>query len=271
MAFIKLQFRPGLNRDQTNYTDEGGWWACDKIRFRSGYPQKIGGWVAYTANTIVGVCRQMFGWITSFGDNMLALGTSKKVYIEVSGTYYDITPIRTTFTSTDTDNCFGTTDGSNIITVTIVNHGATDGSYVTFSGSTDVGGIPAAQINKEHVITYVNQDEFTITVTSDATSTVAAGGGTSIVAAFQINIGPAVTVYGYGWGAGAWARGAWGSSTNFPIVQIQRGWFFDQFDNDLVMNIRDGGIYYWERGASSDPASARWACSWETGTTIARP
>ena len=109
MPFIKLQFKPGLNRDQTNYSGEGGWWDCDKIRFRSGYPQKIGGWVKNTPNAFLGVCRQIFGWITSYTDNFLALGTNARVYIEAGGNFYDITPLRQTFTTTATDNAIETT------------------------------------------------------------------------------------------------------------------------------------------------------------------
>ena len=108
MTFQKLNFRPGVNRDQTNYTNEGGWYECDKIRFRSSMPQKIGGWIKATPEYMLGICRQMFGWITSYGDNFLACGTNKKAYIEVGGYFYDITPLREvdpTFTTPDTDNC----------------------------------------------------------------------------------------------------------------------------------------------------------------------
>ena len=251
MALQKLQFKPGVNRDQTNYSNEGGWYECDKIRFRSGYPQKIGGWLRSGSYTIIGVCRQMFNYITTASDNILALGTSKKVYLETGTTnLIDITPLRATYTTSTaghvTDNCFDTTSGSTTVNVNIQNHGATAGSYVTFSGVVGpIGGIPQAEFNAEFVITsVVNSDNFTITVTTAASSTTT-GGGTAIVAAFQINIGNDVATYGYGWGAGAWGRLAWGSGSVVPVVQPQRDWFFDQFDNDLVMNIRNGEIYYW--------------------------
>jgi hypothetical protein len=134
MPLQKLQFKPGLNRDQTNYTNEGGWNECDKIRFRSGYPQKIGGWLRYGTFVVAGICRQVFNWITTASDNYLALGTSKKLYIEAGQILNDITPIRATFTTPATDNCFTTVNGSKTVTVTINSHGALDGDYVTFSG-----------------------------------------------------------------------------------------------------------------------------------------
>ena len=138
MPLQKLQFKPGVNRDQTNYTNEGGWFECNKIRFRSGYPQKIGGWLRYGLYTIVGTCRQAFNWITTASDNYLAMGTSRKLYIDAGQTLYDITPIRATSVSPATNNCFTTVNGSKTVTVTIASHGATDGSYVTFSGAVAV-------------------------------------------------------------------------------------------------------------------------------------
>lgn len=187
MPLQKLQFKPGLNRDQTNYTNEGGFFECDKIRFRSGYPQKMGGWLRYGLFTVVGTCRQVFNWITTVADNYLALGTSRKLYIEAGQTLYDITPIRATFVSPATDNCFTTVNGSKTVTVAISSHGATDGSYVTFSGAVAVGGILAATLNTEFIITYVDSNSFRITAATAATSSTS-GGGTGISAAFQINI-----------------------------------------------------------------------------------
>ena len=171
MPLQKLQFRPGLNRDQTNYTNEGGWYECDKVRFRSGYPQKIGGWLRYGLFTVAGICRQMFNWITTASDNYLALGTSKKLYIEAGQTLYDITPLRQTFTTTATDNCFATTNGSKTVTVTINGHGGIDGDYVTFSGVVGpIGGIPQSEFNAEFIVDQVTANTFTITTTTAATS-----------------------------------------------------------------------------------------------------
>ena len=242
----RITFKPGVNRDQTNYAGEGGFFECDKIRFRSGFPQKLGGWLRYGTFTLAGICRQMYNYITSFSDNIMCLGTSQKAYLEVGGNLIDITPIRATFSTPDTDNCFATTTGSTTVTVTIIDHGAIDGDFVTFSGVVGpVNGIPDSELNAEFQITFVDQDDFTITVSTPATST-GTGGGSTIDADFQINIGTPTGAYGYGWGAGVWSRGGWGSGTLTPLYTPQRDWWFDNFDNDAVMNIRLGPIYYWE-------------------------
>jgi len=246
MPLQKLVFRPGLNKDQTNYSNEGGWFECDKVRFRSGYPQKMGGWLRYGLFTVVGVCRQMFNWITTASDNYLGLGTSKKLYIEAGQILYDITPIRQTFISPATNNCFTTVNGSKTVTVTINTHGASDGDYVTFSGVVGaIGGIPEAEFNAEFIVDQVTANTFTIITTTAATSSTS-GGGTTITAAFQINVGLDNSVFGYGWGAMAWSGGAWGSGAAVPVYRTQRDWFLQNFDDDFVANIRNGPIYYWK-------------------------
>ena len=244
MPLQKLQFKPGLNRDQTNYTNEGGFFECNKVRFRSGYPQKLGGWLRYGAYIINGACRQVFNWITTDSANYLALGTSTKLYIDAGQTLYDITPIRQTFTSPATNNCFTTVNGSKTVTVAISTHGALDGDYVTFSGVVAVGGITAPNLNTEFIVTVVDLNTFTITTATAATSS-ASGGGTGITAAFQLNIGNAGGVAGYGWGAGTWGTVGWGLGAGTPVFSPQRDWFLQNFDNDLVANIRNGAIYYW--------------------------
>ena len=260
MPFQKLQFKPGVNRDQTNYTNEGGWSECDKIRFRSGLPEKIGGWVKSTPEFMLGVCRQLFGWITSYADNFLACGTNKKVYIEVGGYFYDITPLRSgspTFTTPTTDNCFSTISGSSIVTVAITGSVAEAGNYVTFTGANSIGTITAALLNRNHEIqTAINANAFTIDV-GTAANTTGAGGGTTINAAFEIDVGFATATLGYGWGTGVWNDNyGWGLSSPDPVNLEQQDWFFDQFDNDLVMNIRGGAIYYWARGTNATPDAA---------------
>ena len=278
MPLQRIQFKAGVNRDQTNYANEGGWFECDKIRFRSGYPQKIGGWLRYGTATIIGACRTMFNWVTSYGDNIMALGTNKKVYLEAGTRLYDITPLRATFTSPDTDDCFTVTQGSHVVLVNIDNHEAITGDFVTFSGvvgdvtyPTTIGGVPISELNAEHEVTVLNGNEFTIVVATaasygtgwgistwdtgawgigDVPDTIT-GGGTDITAEFQINIGYPISTYGYGWGVGTWGSGAWGQSIGAPINYSLRLWFFQNFDNDLVMNIKNGPIYYWERG--TDP------------------
>jgi hypothetical protein len=247
MPFISLKYRPGLVRDTTNYTNKGGFYECDKVRFRSGSAEKIGGWLKYTPETLIGVCRQMFNYITSFSDNIMWLGTNKKVYAEVGGNLINQTPFRTTFATTATDNCVDTTLGSTTVNINIIGHGCQTGDYVQISGVTgDPGGVPDAEINTNLEVIRVNDDNFTITVTTAATSTVSNAGGTAITIGCEISPGPEINLVGYGWGAGGWGTGqAWGTGSSVPVVILQRDWWFDAFDNDTVMNIRNGAIYYW--------------------------
>ena len=255
MPLQKLQFKPGVNRDQTNYTNEGGWHQCDKIRFRSGYPQKIGGWLRYSTVTLIGICRQMFNWITTLGDNYLAMGTSKKVYIEAGQEFYDITPLQHTSTTLGAAaGPFTATTGSAVLSVSYSTDTAYDpevGNYVTYGGATTLGGnITANVLNAEfgYAILTVNTTTkvYTINVGVNATSSDTAKGGATVTAYYDIDVGYDTITYGYGWGAGVWGRGGWGSGAVTPVVQIQRDWFFNNFDNDLVMNIRNGTIYYWK-------------------------
>ena len=262
MPFIKLQFKPGVNRDQTDYSNEGGWFECDKIRFRSGYPEKVGGWQRYTSGSFQGVCRQMLNWSTTYSDNFLALGTHQKAYIENGGYYNDITPLRPvnpTLDTPDTDNCIYTnTTAPNVVTIQLPGaHEAETGDFVQISGvAGTLGGIPAAQINGNHEITVVTGLTFTIPVTGPVTSNVSGGGGTSIIIDFEIRPGYPITTAGYGWGTGLWSRDAWGLGSQEPVFFQQRDWWFDNFDNDLVMNIRNGAGYWWVRGATPDPGTA---------------
>ena len=272
--FIKLQFKPGVNRDQTNYSNEGGWYECDNIRFRSGYPEKIGGWAKTTPTAFLGVCRQMWNWVTTFSDDLLALGTNEKLYIEIAGNYNNITPLRATLTSPTTNNCIFLTSGSNVVTVTLPSaHGATTGSYVQISGVVGpLFGIPASEFNANHKITVVDANTFTfviatvagasltmdfLTGTYDSATLLAGAGGTAITIQFEIEPGNAILTAGYGWGVGTWGRDTWGlGTTTAPIFLPQRDWWFDNFDNDLVANIRNGPGYWWERGLTDDPTSA---------------
>ena len=240
----KLAFKPGINRDQTNYASEGGWYDMDKVRFRSGYPEKIGGWVVGTETPYVGEARAVLPWSTTDGGVPIAIATNEKIYIAIGGNLNDITPIRATLVSPATNNCFTTANGSNVVTVNITAHGAVEGDWVTFSGAVAVGGILAAELNLEFKIYNVSANSFQITVASNASST-ATGGGTAISAAFQINIGNAFTTVGYGWGAGTWGRGTWGSGTTVPVYTPARLIFLNNFNNDLIFNIEGGDIYYW--------------------------
>jgi hypothetical protein len=220
----------------------------DKVRFRSGYPEKIGGWQVESFDPYIGVARLLFPWGLSAGGSLLCVATDEKIYVTTGTTLFDITPIRATFTHATiptTDNCFKTTNLSTTVTATITGHGATEGAYVTFSGAVAVGGVSAGDLNTEFKISNVTTNTFDITVANAATSTVAAGGGITITAAFQINIGFSSGIAGYGWGAGTWGRGAWGSSATVPIYAAARLIFADNFNDDLIFNILDGSIYYW--------------------------
>jgi len=263
MAFIKLQFKPGMNRDQTNYSNEGSWWDGNNIRFRSGYPQKIGGWAKAAYSSFYGVCRQFWNWVTTYADNFIALGTNNKLYINAGGQFYDVTPLRAvnpTLSSTITNNCVQTFAGSTTVTLNLGS--ATDpncvvGSFVTVRGVTGtVGGIPNSDINANQIVTAVGSTSISFVVATAASSNVAAGGGTAIFIDFEIAPGNVTSVRGYGWGVSYWGRGTWGSGAPAPYATLQRDWFFDNLDNDLIMNIREGVPYYWARGTNVDPATS---------------
>jgi len=268
MPLQALKFRPGVSRNATTLSNEGSWFECDKVRFRGGLPEKIGGWskdsgplnAAYTppTGTFWGVCRSLWNWITLAGSNLLGLGTHLKFYIQEStdGSFYDVTPIRTTFSTTDTDNCFTATDGSSVITVGIVGHGAQTGDFVTFSGAVGLGGnITADILNAEHQITYLTANTFTITVSVTANATDAAGspgGGTAIDAAFQISTGNENYTTATGWGAGGWggkttgfADTAWGESAATGVGVDMRLWSQINYGENLLINARGGPIYLW--------------------------
>jgi hypothetical protein len=247
MPLQKLVLRPGINKENTNYGGEGGWYDCDKVRFRSGNPEKIGGWVRVSDAQYQGLARSLWNWTNYAGNNYLGVGTNLKYYIEEGGVYNDITPIRQTFSTTTTDNCFATTIGSNIVTVTISGNGSSTNDFVTFSGATAVGGIPALSLNLEFQVTTLTSDTFTIVTDTAATSTVTAGGGTAIVAAFQLTTGPTVYSVGTGWGAGGWGVVGWGLASPTSGVGNQLLlWTNDNYGQDLIIAQRGGGIHYWK-------------------------
>lgn len=276
MPFIKLQFKPGVNRDQTDYSNEGGWYECDKIRFRSGYPEKLGGWVKPTPTAFDGVCRQMWNWITTYQDNFLALGTDEKVYIELGGNYNDITPFAPALAGSNT---FAVTDTIALVTVTTAAAlpvWLDTGEPVLIAGFVSaLGGIPIDELNAVQTITKTGADSFTFTVATPASSTTSVSGSGYTVQT-EIEPGNAITVSGLGWGAGPWGRDTWGLGTTTGGVFLpQRDWWFDNFDNDLVMNIRNGTPYWWARGTADNPATAlavhaislsEYAFNWATAT-----
>ena len=258
MPLKKILFRPGVNRENTRYASEslgsvstgtqsvGGWYESNNVRFRAGTPEKIGGWVRISAEFFQGVCRSLWNWVTLGGNNLMGVGTNLKFYIESGGFYNDITPIRVS--TTINNNPFVATNGSAIITVTDTAHGGVTGDFVTFSGATGLGGnITATVLNAEYQITVVGANTYTITATATANATDAAGspgGGASVVAAYQINVGPEYAVPLTGWGAGKWGAGKWGSGgTSTSSLRL---WSQSNFGEDLIFAPRGGKMYYWD-------------------------
>jgi hypothetical protein len=234
----KILLKPGVNKENTRYTNENGWYVSDKVRFRQGTPEKIGGWQRISTNTFLGVCRNLWNWVTLSFENLMGVGTNLKYYIERDGVYNDITPIRSTVTLPN--NPF-TGDGTTTVTVTTTAaHGAKVGDFVTFSGAT---GTYNSTFNAEFQIVNVPS---TTTFTITTGSAIAAGsyGGASVSAAFQLNVGPAVVEPYFGWGAGPWGYGSWGnglsSTTNIRL------WSASNWGEDLVFGPRGGGMYYWD-------------------------
>ena len=235
----KLQQKAGVNRENTRYTNENGYYVSDKVRFRQGTPEKIGGWTRLSVYTFLGVCRSLWNWITLGGQNLLAVGTNLKFYIENGGVYYDITPLRATVTLAN--NPFATVINSTTVTVTDANAGFINGDFVTFSGATNVGGL---NLNGEYQITVagVATTVYTITAASAATST-ATGGGAAVVAKYQVNVGPSYALPVVGWGAGPWGAGTWGVGVESNIQM--RIWSQNNFGQDLLFAPNNGEIYVW--------------------------
>ena len=236
MPLQKLQLKPGVDRENTRYAAEGSWYETDKVRFRRGMPQKIGGWVRLSAATFLGVCRSMLNWSTLQRQNLVSVGTNLKYYIERGGAYFDVTPIRATDTLT---NPFTTTSGSATVLVTDTAHGALQNDFVTFSGASAVGGLT---LNGEFQISFVSEDTYNITSATNASSS-ATGGGT-VTATYQINTGSEIAVPFTGWSAGTWGSNTWGNSgtTLSPI----RLWSQANFGEDLFFTYRGGELFYWD-------------------------
>jgi len=246
MPLKKILFKAGVNKENTRYTTEGGWYEADKIRFRQGSAEVIGGWVRISTNTFLGICRSLWNWVLLDGRNIIGVGTNLKFYLENGGAYYDITPIRAS--STINNNPFVATNGSATITVTDTAHGALTGDFVTFSGAVGLGGnITAAVLNANYQITVLTANTYTFTATATANATDASGspgGGAVVVAAYEISVGPAVQIPLTGWGAGGWGLGTWGNGlTSTSALRI---WSQQNFGEDLVFNPRGGGLYYWD-------------------------
>jgi len=261
----KLQFRPGVSRESTSLANEGGWFACNNIRFRSGQPEKIGGWtkdggltsspLQPPAGAFWGVARTLWNWLTLAGYNLLGIGTHMKYYIQngTFGTLYDVTPLRTTTAAGDVT--FAATDGLSVIVVTDATHGASTGDFVTFSGAVSLGGtVTAAILNAEHQITYLTANTYSITVSVTANASDVGNGGASVVGAYQLSVGGEIYAPGAGWGAGGWGGvtsgfldTGWGSasSAGTGLALQLRVWSQSNYGQDLIFNPRGGGLYYW--------------------------
>jgi hypothetical protein len=234
MPLTKLQFRPGINQEVTSYSNEGGWRDCDKIRFRFGYPEKLGGWEKFSSSTYLGSARALHNWIALDGSNYLGVGTHLKYYIEEGGGFNDITPIRETTSAGDVT--FAATNGSTTITVTDTGHGAVENDFVTFSGAASLGGnITAAILNIEYqIVSIINANSYTITASVAANSSDSGNGGSSTVGAYQINVGLDSTVGGTGWGAGLYGGVAAGALE----TTINEGGTFS--DSDTTLTVTSG-------------------------------
>ena len=290
MPLTKLQFRPGVNRETTSYSNEGGWFDCDKVRFRFGTPEKIGGWEKLSGQSFLGTARALHPFVALDGTSYLGVGTHLKYYLEEGGGYNDITPLRVTTAAGAAT--FAATNGSSTITVTDADHGANENDFVTFSGAASLGGlVTAAVLNQEYqIFNIVSTSAYQIkaravatvaqiTVDGQYTPTliVANGsdtgnGGGSVVCKYQIVTGLDTTVSGTGWGAGTYSRGTWGSGASLTAVgDILRIWTHDNFGEDLIINVRDGGIYYWDKSTSSAPYARAVALSDLAGADATTP
>ncbi len=242
---IKIQFRPGINRETTDYGNTGGWYDCNLARVKTGTWQSVGGWQKFTTTPALGTFRSLFPWSTLSGSRYYGTGTSWKYYIVRGNELVDITPIRST-TDPMANNPFATAVGTNTITVTDVANGSVMNDFVTFSGATGpFGGIPAADINQEHqIVSIIDDDHYTITVATTASSSTS-GGGAVAIAVYQINVGLDTTAFGDGWGTGPWGEGGWGEGTGeFTATDQLRLWSEDNYGEDLLFNVRNGAIYF---------------------------
>jgi len=247
MALTKLVFRPGINRETTAYANEGGWYDGDLVRFRAGKPESIGGWTRYTQSQMRGIARGLISWTALSGTIYTGVGTNLKYYIVAGGALNDITPIRETTTAGAVT--FSATTGSAVIRVIDNSNGVFLGDFVTFSGAVSLGGnVTAAILNAEHQVTrIINTNEYEITVSVTATASDSGSGGASVIGAYQINTGLDTSVFGTGWGAGPWSRGTWGSGADTSVAGAQlRTWSHDNFGEDLLICVHDGGVYYWD-------------------------
>lgn len=274
MPFITLKFKPGVDKESTNSGGGITWYDTDKVRFRQGYPEKIGGWAKYITSAFIGTCRSILAWTSLDGENRLGFGTNIKLYTEAGGAYFDITPVRAS--STINTDPFSITAASAEVTVTDTLHGALAGDYVTFSGATSSDGTLTADVmNSEYVIDSVTDaNTYVVTMSAAATGTDSTEGGASVVAEYQISTGLDTAVVGTGWGVDTFGSEAWGeASTSATDVTAQlRLWSLASWGEDLLANIRNSGIYYWDTssGTSARAVNITSLSGSDTAPTICR-
>ena len=267
MPLQPLDFNPGINKESTSYTAEGGWFDGNLVRFKKGYAEKIGGWQKYNLVSYEGTGRKLHNWVNLAGTKLLGLGTRFKLYLQEGANYNDITPLRATTSAGDVT--FAASNGSNTITITDASHGATANDFVTFSGAASLGDlITAAVLNHNYQInSVVNANSYTILATAangtsvSASSSDTSNGGGSTVGAYEISGGLDVFVGSTGWSADAWGSSTWGSTSSLAANNQLRLWSMDNFGEDLIANPRAGNIYYWDNtggfGARAVPLSSR--------------
>lgn len=275
MPLQQLQFRPGVNREGTTLSNEGGYYDCDKVRFRSGYPEKIGGWAALSYTTFLGVCRSLWNWVTLKSFNLVGVGTNLKFYIEDGGAYYDITPIRETNTNPANQITLAIANSSSTLTITDTGADSLQvNDFITIAGAIDLGtvgtNVTAAVLNQEYqIVSVVSGTQYTVTLRSAVSGNIATNNGgatltsnrtassstmTALTIAYQINTGFSIYTIGTGWGTGSWSRGTWGSGFTTGFGLQLRLWSQSNFGEDLLFSPRGGALYLWQPGGGATPA-----------------
>ena len=247
MPIQKLAFKPGINRERTRYASEGSWYESDKVRFRQGFPEKIGGWQRISENTFLGVARSLHAWSSLSGGAFTGIGTNLKFYIEQGGSYSDVTPARVTTAAGDVT--FSATNGDATITVNDTAHGAAQGDFVTFSGANSLGGAITNNVLNANfqITTIIDADSYTIEASVAANASDTSNGGPNVVGTYEITTGQAYSVPSTGWGFGSWGDGTWG--TGGGSTTELRLWSQGNFGEDLVFGPRGGALYYWDSSA----------------------
>ena len=253
MPLQKAIFKPGINREGTDYDNEGGWFDCNLVRFRAGRPEKFGCWEKITSSSYLGTVRALHNWIANDGTKYLGLGSTFKYYLYAGSVFNDITPIRLTTAAGDVTFA-KVGDGDATLTVTDTDHGCVLDDFVTFSGAVSLGGnITAAVLNQEYQVSeIVDANNFRIEAKDTSGNAVLANssdtgnGGSSTVGTYQINVGRDDFVPGVGYGASTWGGGGWGGSSSLSAVNQLRLWSHDNFGQNLIINPRGGQLYRWQ-------------------------